>query len=178
MPSGRTHDKITLYCLPIVTGISIFIFQSPIAVILAIAAFGFAGFLFGPDLDLYSCQYKRWGVLRWLWLPYQKAFRHRSAFSHGPIIGTLIRVAYLAAWIIGFAVCGIVVWSLLQQQLDASSNWKLLAQTQIKLIVKGILNSLNKFQQAWLAVGFGLEAGSLSHYCADWIGSELKKLKK
>lgn len=178
MPSGRTHDKITLYCFPIITGISIFIFHSPLAAILATAAFGFAGFLFGPDLDLYSCQYKRWGVLRWLWLPYQKAFRHRSAFSHGPIIGTVIRVAYLAGWIIGFAVCGIVIWSLLQQQLGASSNWKQLAQTQIQLIGQEILDSFNTSQPLWVAVGFGLEAGSLSHYCADWIGSKLKKLKK
>ena len=58
--------------------------------------FLFSGLMFGPDLDIYSVQYKRWGYLRWLWIPYQKTLKHRSFFSHGLIIGTTIRLIYLA----------------------------------------------------------------------------------
>ena len=60
--------------------------------------------MLGPDLDIHSIQYRRWGPLRWIWLPYQKALKHRSQLSHGPIIGTAVRVMYLSVWIALFAI--------------------------------------------------------------------------
>jgi uncharacterized metal-binding protein len=63
----------------------------------ATAAMVFGGLMFGPDLDIQSRQYTRWGPLRFLWLPYKVAFRHRSRWSHGIVFGTLIRVVYFAA---------------------------------------------------------------------------------
>ena len=62
----------------------------------ATAAMLFGGLMFGPDLDIQSRQYTRWGPLRLLWWPYKVAFRHRSRWSHGIIFGTLIRVVYFA----------------------------------------------------------------------------------
>ena len=51
-----------------------------------------------PDLDLVSRPFKRWGLLRWFWLPYQKLIpRHRHWISHGPVIGSAVRLVYLAA---------------------------------------------------------------------------------
>ena len=64
----------------------------------------FGGLMFGPDLDIQSKQYTRWGVFRFLWFPYKVVFRHRSRWSHGIIFGTLIRVVYFAA------VLTLVVW--------------------------------------------------------------------
>jgi uncharacterized metal-binding protein len=63
----------------------------------ATAAMLFGGLMFGPDLDIQSRQYTRWGPLRFLWFPYKVAFRHRSRWSHGIVFGTLIRVVYFAA---------------------------------------------------------------------------------
>jgi len=63
----------------------------------ATAAMLFGGLMFGPDLDIQSKQYTRWGPLRFLWLPYKAVFRHRSRWSHGIVFGTLIRVVYFAA---------------------------------------------------------------------------------
>ena len=71
----------------------------------ATAAMLFGGLMFGPDLDIQSRQYTRWGPLRILWLPYKVAFRHRSRWSHGIVFGTLIRVVYFAA------VVTLVVWA-------------------------------------------------------------------
>ena len=71
----------------------------------ATAAMLFGGLMFGPDLDIQSRQYTRWGPLRFLWLPYKVVFRHRSRWSHGIVFGTLIRVVYFAA------VVTLVAWA-------------------------------------------------------------------
>ena len=95
MPSGRTHDRITWYLTPVMAGFSYLITHQEHLTVLATVAFLFSGLMFGPDLDIHSVQYKRWGWLRWLWLPYRRLLRHRSLFSHGPIIGTFLRICYL-----------------------------------------------------------------------------------
>ncbi len=71
----------------------------------ATVAMLFGGLMFGPDLDIQSRQYTRWGPLRLLWWPYKVAFRHRSRWSHGIVFGTLIRVVYFAA------VLTLVAWA-------------------------------------------------------------------
>jgi len=97
MPSGRTHDRITLWTLPLVSGIAYFLTQSGKLALILAGGFLFSGLMFGPDLDIHSVQYKRWGWLRWIWIPYRSAIRHRSHFSHGLIIGTFLRWVYLGA---------------------------------------------------------------------------------
>ncbi|MCA1558012.1 MAG: metal-binding protein [Acidobacteria bacterium] len=94
MPSGKTHDAIT-----ILLGAPTFIAawgltRSLTLASVATGAMFFGGLMFGPDLDVQSKQYTRWGVFRFLWLPYKVIFRHRSRWSHGLIFGTLIRVIY------------------------------------------------------------------------------------
>jgi len=64
-----------------------------------------AGMYLSPDLDTASKPFKRWGVLKIVWVPYQKNIPHRSPLSHAPLLGSAIRLAYLAAlllplWII------------------------------------------------------------------------------
>src|SRR5581483_4209142 len=58
------------------------------------AAMVLGGLMFGPDLDIQSRQYARWGPLRFLWWPYKVALPHRSRLSHSILLGTWIRVAY------------------------------------------------------------------------------------
>ena len=54
--------------------------------------------LLSPDLDHCSgaVPYRLWGILRWIWIPYQRLVAHRS-WSHWPIVGTAGRLAYVAA---------------------------------------------------------------------------------
>src|ERR671926_21315 len=97
MPSGRTHDTVTLI-LAAPTFVAAWGLAGALApAVVATCAMLFGGFMFGPDLDIQSRQYTRWGVFRFLWLPYRMLFRHRSRWSHGIIFGTLIRVIYFAA---------------------------------------------------------------------------------
>ena len=135
--------------------------------LLVTGSFLFSGLMFGPDLDIYSHQFRRWGWLRWLWLPYQKSLRHRCFLSHGPFIGTAIRLLYLGSWLILFCLIGYILFSQL-------------GQTELNLegeIQAGLLWFANNFQQG-LALYIGLELGAMSHYLTDWISSQYKQLQK
>jgi len=167
MPSGQTHDRITLWGLPLVAGFTFGQTTSGNITLLVSGGFLFSGLMFGPDLDLKSLQYKRWGRLRWLWIPYQKTLRHRSLWSHGPIIGTTLRVIYLASWlgILGIFALGIVtlVWGV-------GWSWQMLAQSARR--------SLTQYSGEWMALYLGLELGAMSHVVSDWGGSAYKRWKK
>lgn len=55
-----------------------------------------SGLFLSPDLDLNpSRPRRRWGLLGFIWKPYQ-LIKHRHWLSHLPVASTLIRVAYLA----------------------------------------------------------------------------------
>lgn len=95
MPSGKMHDKISISFLPLFIIGMIFLDISIKGIILISLTYLFSSYMFNGDLDVYSQTYNRWLFLKWIWIPYQKIFPHRSLFSHGFIIGTLIRIIYI-----------------------------------------------------------------------------------
>lgn len=167
MPTGRTHDRITLTSLPVVGGSTLFLSHSTRLTLIVCASFLFSGLMFGPDLDIYSCQFRRWGWLRWLWLPYQKLLRHRSLFSHGPIIGTLFRLLYLAIWLLLLGSIGLSV-AIYSRQV--AWDWR----SGVEL-AKGYIQ---QYPFEGLALLIGLELGAMSHYLSDWGGSIYHRLKQ
>jgi len=167
MPSGRTHDRITLYALPFVAGVTFWQTHSSNATLLVAGGFLFGGLMFGPDLDIYSVQYQRWGFLRWIWLPYQKSLRHRSFFSHGPIIGTTLRVFYLGCLLAILAICVLPVAAKLW---NITFNWQDLGGT--------VGRSLTTYNMEFLALFLGFELGAMSHSLSDWGGSAYKRFQK
>jgi uncharacterized metal-binding protein len=81
--------------------------RQPETVSQVLAAGCAAGILITPDLDVdnpvrsHYVVFRRFGPAlaafwRLFWLPYGLSIRHRSWVSHMPVVGTLIRVAYLA----------------------------------------------------------------------------------
>jgi uncharacterized metal-binding protein len=167
MPSGATHDRITLMSLPVVGGIALLVSRSASITLSLAGSFLFSGLMFGPDLDVYSLQFKRWGMLRWIWRPYQKSMRHRSWLSHGPLIGTIVRLAYLGSWV---ALLGaVLIW------IATLNRWQLWPWHAIKTQLQQFA-----FQYFWqgLAILIGLELGALSHAWSDSIGSTWQKLRK
>ena len=167
MPSGKNHDRITLWLLPVVLASAFMVtIDVPLTVIASIA-FLLGGFMMGPDLDIQSVQYRRWGPVRWIWYPYQVLIKHRSAWSHGPLLGTLVRVLYLGAWIALFTSLGILAVNHFWQ---AQLTWDLLEPTLSSLLVR--------YWQGWLALLVGLELGALSHYTSDWLVSAFKKKRR
>ena len=94
MPSGKTHDAITLLLAVPAFAVTYAITKAyPTSAVVA-AAFIFGGLMFGPDLDTVSRQYSRWLIFRFIWFPYRRFFKHRSRFSHGLIFGAFGRVVY------------------------------------------------------------------------------------
>lgn len=167
MPSGRTHDRITLWTLPLVFVIASQLTLNGWLTAIACLSYLFGGFMFGPDLDIHSVQYKRWGPLRWIWLPYRGSLRHRSWFSHGPVIGTSLRVLYFFIWV---SLVGLVTIDVLNGSGHTALTWNGLYQH--------IRTVLSRYWPVWLTLFLGLEAGALSHYSSDWISSQLKRSRK
>jgi len=96
MASGKNHDRSILFTSPVV---AIVVGSHSLELgIVAASAHLLGGLYLSPDLDLKSIPFKRWGVLRVLWLPYQKLIPcHRHWLSHGVIVGSVVRLLYLAA---------------------------------------------------------------------------------
>ncbi|MEA5463342.1 metal-binding protein [Leptothoe sp. PORK10 BA2] len=167
MPSGKSHDRITLWLLPgVLTGAFMLTIDVPLTIIVSIS-FLIGGFMMGPDLDIQSIQYRRWGPVRWIWSPYQMMVKHRSPWSHGPVIGTLVRVVYLGIWIGLFMVLGVLAVNHFWQ---AQLSWSMLETTLMSLFAR--------YGKQWLALLAGLELGALSHYTSDWLASMIKKKKR
>lgn len=99
MANGKAHEKVNLFFLAIGIGVALVASQHYIHGVSVIVGYIFGTYLMNPDLDLKSLPYRRWGILKFIWLPYQ-TFKHRSIWTHGYIIGDIIRYAYLATWIV------------------------------------------------------------------------------
>ncbi|HEY9607663.1 MAG TPA: metal-binding protein [Allocoleopsis sp.] len=94
MASGKNHDRSILFATPIVLAVGSYQFGLEVGVIAAASHF-LGGYWLSPDLDIKSAPFLRWGVLRFIWLPYQKKIPHRHWLSHSPVIGSTIRLLYL-----------------------------------------------------------------------------------
>jgi uncharacterized metal-binding protein len=165
MSSGRTHDRITLISLPILTGISLILTRNAELTLWVAGSFLFGGLMFGPDLDIHSNQSIRWGWLRWMWQPYRQAIPHRSALSHGPLIGTICRLLYVGLWA--------VLLGLLYQSACHFLRWPTWTEVQIW---RSMQQFVTKNSTTLLGILVGLEVGSMSHYSADFLSSLSKKI--
>ncbi len=123
--------------------------------------------MLGPDLDTRSIHYKRWGLLRWIWIPYRGSLKHRSIFSHGPIIGTLLRVVYVLAW--GFLL-GMGAIAIANELFRWGWGWNTISTLLFQWVEQN--------PASWIALLIGLELGALSHYLADWGVSSYKRVRK
>ncbi len=158
MAQGSTHDAITLWTVPLITG-GVWLLAGAECALVTGGSYLFSGLMFSGDLDLHSNQYKRWGVLRWIWLPYRRCFKHRSWWTHGPIVGTLVRLIYVALWgILGSGIIGLGVYYLDLTLPTINANF------------------LNPVYLIWALVG--LELGSLSHSLSDVTSSGWKRIMR
>lgn len=170
MPNGATHDQITLICLPFVSGVALLATRSASVTLSLAGSFLFSGLMFGPDLDIYSVQFKRWGPLRWIWLPYQKGLRHRSWLSHGPIVGTAFRIFYLGLWILLCAAIALLLCVL--------NRWVVWDWQNVTAVRGGLLEVGTRYSWKLWASLVGLELGSMSHSLSDGLGSAWSRRKR
>ncbi|HEY0321591.1 MAG TPA: metal-binding protein [Pyrinomonadaceae bacterium] len=170
MPSGKTHDAITIL-LAAPTFVAAWGVTGSFALAsVATAAMLFGGLMFGPDLDIQSKQYTRWGVFRFLWLPYKVMFRHRSRWSHGLIFGTLIRVVYFTGVILLLAAAAVYLRAMLVNRAPPSFEevavvWKMMDAVLKQSVGNHVL---------WMTFG-GLWWGAASHTLTDVGWSLIRK---
>ena len=152
MAAGLDHDRATLtWCLPVglLAGWGLGWFNG----VLTALAFMVGGLWLSPDLDVRSTALRRWGVLRGIWWPYRRLFPHRSLFSHGPLIGMALRLAWLSALLL-------LIWmalsSLLAPSLPTPSQaWP------------GLVTALRQHPRAVISVLLGLESSVWLHLVLD-----------
>ncbi|HEY0459367.1 MAG TPA: metal-binding protein [Pyrinomonadaceae bacterium] len=169
MPSGKTHDAITfLFAAPVFAATWKITGNTSVSAVVSFA-FLFGGLMFGPDLDTMSKQYTRWGILRFLWYPYQAFFAHRSRWSHGLVFGTLLRVIYFIGTLTLVAFAAVYAYA---------------------AYTGGDLPRLAEFTGVWLDIGeyvrrnigeyflpsvfIGLWVGAASHTLTDMAGTFVK----
>lgn len=96
MPQGKIHDIITAVATPVVIWGAYHITKDNKTTIIITSLFLFASLMFNGDLDISSRPYNRWWLLKFIWIPYQKIFHHRSIYTHGLFIGTIVRLLYIS----------------------------------------------------------------------------------
>ncbi|HEX8598874.1 MAG TPA: metal-binding protein [Chloroflexia bacterium] len=172
MPNAITHDTIT-----IVTGIvlapvalnSSWPDMGPANAAVLTGAYLASGLLFSPDLDTMSTPYKRWGLFRWLWLPYRHLVPHRSWISHSFFFGPLLRIAYLAAML---SLVTLMVLALINlfSPIDPTGTLLQVATTTGRWLQD------HPWTIAYTLLGFLL--GGASHTIADVVWSGVKRRVK
>jgi uncharacterized metal-binding protein len=172
MPSGRTHDLITFVLTPptflLVWGVT---GSLKLAAVVSGATL-FGGLMFGPDLDIQSRQYTRWGVFRFLWFPYKVVFRHRSRLTHGIILGTLIRVLYFTGAVAALTLlaaylhANFITGEAMPSPTELASAWHAVGARAAAIGVG---------REVLLATFAGLWWGAAIHTIADVVWSILRK---
>ncbi len=169
MPSGKTHDAITFFLIAPTFAATYFVSKDlPIS---SVITFGmlFGGLMFGPDLDTVSKQYARWGIVNFLWYPYQAFFAHRSRWSHGLIFGTFLRVVYFMGVLTLFAF----LLSYLYATYTGGDLPNLMQMTKTWQGVGDFIRT-NIGDYAMPSLFVGLWLGAASHTVTDMAGTFIK----
>lgn len=162
MPSGKTHDIFNEWLFLFIFIISLF-FGAKITLFTGYYIVGYfiGTYYLSPDLDTRSKPFYRWEVLRFIWIPYRKMFYHRSFWTHGIIIGDLIRFTYIS-----FVYC-LFVFSF---SILFSFDFTLFLKTNINFFLQHISYVFFFFA--------GVCSASIAHILADHSVSYIKSKKR
>lgn len=169
MPSGRVHDVITI--LTAVSAVPVIdrVFANPdwTAVGVGIGAYLFSGLALSPDLDVNSRAYKRWGMFRFFWLPYQLLVPHRHWLSHSWLLGPLLRALYFF----------LMLYLLLRLGMNAIDLWVVpVNQSEILRAWERELRLTLRTHVTWAQSALiGLVAGGVVHSITDGFVTWFKK---
>lgn len=169
MPSGNTHDAITMILALPVLVVGYFASGDPKLAAVVAVGFIFGGLMFGPDLDTVSKQYSRWSFLKLLWFPYRNFFRHRSRWSHGLIFGTLLRVVYF----MGIATCAVFLVTYVYTAYTGGELPGIWDFARVWAHVRTYADSALGVNGA-VALFIGMWVGAASHTFTDLAGTYIK----
>lgn len=173
MPSGRTHDIVTYALVPPTFILAHWYWGDLLVSAVATAAMVFAGLMFGPDLDVYSKQYRRWGLLRFIWYPYTAALGHRSRLSHGLVFSTAFRVLYFLVIILLLSTAALY---LRQRYLYGTPTT---IASEFRQVSEDLMTIWESTDKQYFRAGFiGLWLGAAAHTVTDVFGSIAKMIWK
>jgi uncharacterized metal-binding protein len=135
--------------------------------VVLVTSYLFSGLMFSPDLDTNSRPYKRWGPVRWLWLPYRMLVPHRHWVSHSMVVGPLLRVIYFIGAVALLFALGVGIANLFRP-IDPTGALRLLGTDLVTW-----------FKQNPVPVAYavlGLVLGGAAHTIADVVFSRIKRL--
>jgi uncharacterized metal-binding protein len=101
--------------------------------------------------------------------------RHRAFLSHGPIVGTIVRLVYLLCWMTVGAGLTVLVSAIAYGLAGEINQWNRLTQQYWMMTQDFSGRSLPRYWPELIALVIGLELGALSHSLSDWIGSWYKQ---
>lgn len=172
MASGKTHDITTYVLLLPVFGLAYGVLKTPIYLsLLLTAGVWLGGFFLSPDLDTPSRPFYRWGVFRCIWWPYQWMAAHRSWLSHGVIIGPVLRIMYVLAWLVlGYVACRLLLPQVFYGLLDLPSD----VSPTLGSVRREVWRFFEDNALGLSTVSAGIFIGCLLHVGLDCLSSLLK----
>ncbi len=169
MPSGRVHDAITVLTAAAAVPAIARMYPAPdwTSVGIGIGAYLFSGLALSPDLDVNSRAYRRWGMFRFFWFPYQILVPHRHWLSHSWLIGPLLRALYFF----------FMLYLLLRVGMNAVDLWIVpINQSEILRALERELRLSLQSNVTWAQSALmGLIAGGIVHSLTDGIVTWFKK---
>ncbi len=169
MPDGRTHDIITVVTaaggVPLAMGLP---GMTAGQVGLLAGSYLLSGILFSCDLDLRSEPYLRWGRFRFIWWPYQHVIHHRAVWSHGLIIGPVLRIVYFTAMVYLLLLGGLALVNLLHPVDPTGTSWR---------TALWVGSYLDRHPAATILALVGFILGGASHTIADVLSTGFKHLR-
>jgi uncharacterized metal-binding protein len=167
MASGKTHDFFNISLLP-----AFAVFLHPENLFSFIFGYLVGTIWLTPDLDLpQSRPFQRWGYLSILWIPYTKLFKHRSIFTHLPILGLMIRLFYLGI-IFAALYYGILALLLIVDEVLDTKITPIIYTT-----IQNYLNSGSRFLDIHDFI-LGLFIADTLHIFLDYSLTYFNKVKK
>ncbi len=169
MPNYRAHTTINLLAMAGMSYAAVKTYGiEPSLVAISVVAFTAATLLLSPDLDLkHSSPTRNWGLLRWLWRPYQMFFKHRG-MSHSLFFSSFTRLGYLLA-LATLALIGLQAWSDPSPAVIAASASILPEPASAVLSAHGV---------PLTAAAVGIAISDACHIVTDRIVSALKALTR
>jgi len=162
MALHKTHELFNLFLLPPLLILVPEQYRPEFAV-----GYLLSTFILSPDIDLYfSKPSSRWGVLRFLWLPFWIFSKHRG-ITHIPFLGTFIKLFYLCL------VFLFLYFSLLGLITLFGFEGKFLISFDPFRFLEELFGKESTF---WFFLG--VLAADLLHLFLDWGTSFIKRLRR
>lgn len=157
MSSGKTHDRVnSIFITLLVLVLFFYNLINDVSILYFVLGFMVGTFYLGPDLDLRSNLYYRWGALRFIWHPYQNILVHRSVWSHFPLISDIIRYSWIGMMYSVFFLSPYIISKYILETMQYMNATYLLLTIGVLLYVTATKKKLpKKYRKKRLHIDFG-----------------------